>query len=272
MEKGLLFRTTTSKGNPEGRSALRNAYRAWWLKKRIEEIEGIGIERDLAGIPKIGVPQELLAPDAPPHLQASLDVFKEMGENIRNDEQACIIYPLVFDENGNERYRIELMSAAGSKQHDTSVVIERYARQIAMTVLADVILLGHEKVGSFALAESKADLLTSALEAWIEEICSVLNSHAVPRLFKLNGESLEYLPKITHGELGTIDIKALSETVSNLAGAGMRLFPDDQLENYIRDQAGWPEGDFEEQLPPQPAPPPPPQPIIAPPPEAAPAT
>ena len=51
IEKALLFRTTTNKNNPEGRSILRNAYRPWYFKRRIEEIEAIGIERDLAGFP-----------------------------------------------------------------------------------------------------------------------------------------------------------------------------------------------------------------------------
>lgn len=51
MEKALLFRTKSRKNNPEGRSILRNAYRSWYFKRRIQEIEGIGIERDLAGLP-----------------------------------------------------------------------------------------------------------------------------------------------------------------------------------------------------------------------------
>ena len=49
--KALLFRTTSDKNNPEGRSILRNAYRPWYFKRRIEEIEAIGVERDLAGFP-----------------------------------------------------------------------------------------------------------------------------------------------------------------------------------------------------------------------------
>ena len=49
LSKGLLFRTRVSRDNPEGKSLLRNAYRPWYFKKHIEEIEGIGIERDLAG-------------------------------------------------------------------------------------------------------------------------------------------------------------------------------------------------------------------------------
>ena len=53
VEKLLLFRTKSRKGSPEGRSILRNAYRDWYFKRRIQEIEGIGIERDLAGFPAV---------------------------------------------------------------------------------------------------------------------------------------------------------------------------------------------------------------------------
>ena len=53
MSKAMLFRTESVKDNPEGRSILRNAYRSWYFKRRIQEIEAIGIERDLAGLPVI---------------------------------------------------------------------------------------------------------------------------------------------------------------------------------------------------------------------------
>ena len=59
IEKALLFRTKIRKNNPEGRSILRNAYRPWYFKRRIQEIEGIGIERDLAGLPVLYAPEEL---------------------------------------------------------------------------------------------------------------------------------------------------------------------------------------------------------------------
>ena len=62
IEKCLLFRTTTVKGNPEGRSMLRNAYRPWYMKKRIEEFEAIGVERDLAGLPVGKVPASTSTP------------------------------------------------------------------------------------------------------------------------------------------------------------------------------------------------------------------
>ncbi|MGI6498023.1 MAG: hypothetical protein ACOX0U_04265 [Oscillospiraceae bacterium] len=53
----MIFRTKSRKGSPEGRSILRNAYRSWYFKRRIQEIEGIGIERDLAGFPTLTAPE-----------------------------------------------------------------------------------------------------------------------------------------------------------------------------------------------------------------------
>ena len=50
IEKAMLFRTKSRKGNPEGRSILRNAYRSWYFKRRIQEYEGIGIELSLIHI------------------------------------------------------------------------------------------------------------------------------------------------------------------------------------------------------------------------------
>ena len=40
IQKSLLFRTSVQRNNPEGFSLLRGAYRSWYFKKRIEEIEG----------------------------------------------------------------------------------------------------------------------------------------------------------------------------------------------------------------------------------------
>lgn len=56
IDKALHFRTKSRKNNPEGRSILRSAYRAWYFKRRIQEIEGVGIERDLAGLPTLTAP------------------------------------------------------------------------------------------------------------------------------------------------------------------------------------------------------------------------
>jgi len=242
IEKALLFRTTKTRDNPEGRSTLRSAYRSWYLKKRIEKVEAIGIERDLAGIPLIRVPAEMLSESASAEQKRTLDAFKRLGRNLRNDEQAAVVFPEARDDRGERLYDIELLGRGGtSKQFDTSKVIDRYNRLIAMTVLADFILLGHEKVGSFALSSDKTHLFATALGSFVGVIRDTMNQYAIPRLFALNPMLPGPQPKFVTGDIETPNLQELGAYVASLAGAGMDLFPDDALEGALRRAGNLPE-------------------------------
>jgi hypothetical protein len=244
MEKALLFRTTSHKNNPEGRSVLRSAFRPWYFKKHIETIEGIGIERDLAGLPIAWVPPELLSPNASPEDRQVLESIKRIVTNVRRDEQEGIVFPLVYDENGNKVYDFGLLSTGGTRQFNTDAVIARYDQRIAMTVLADFILLGHEQVGSFSLASSKTHLFSVALGTWLNVIAAQFNRIAIPRLFALNSFRLEKLPKLVPGDIEVPNLTELGDYITKLAGAGMDLFPDDKLEEYLRKVANLPKPEY----------------------------
>lgn len=241
MEKGLLFRTKVYKGNPEGRSVLRSAYVSWFYKKRIMQIEGTGIERDLAGFPVFWLPAEFLSPQATPEQKAVLHAFNELGKNIRRDKQEHLIMPLAYDSQGNKAYDFTLMSSGGARAFNTGDVIGRYNKEIAMSVLADFILLGHENVGSFALSSDKTDLFAVALGTFLDSIADVMNRYAVPRLFQLNGMDLKNLPKIVHEDIEDPPLDSLGTYITALSNAGVPLFPDDELEQYLRKIANLPE-------------------------------
>jgi len=240
IEKALLFRTSAHKNNPEGRSVLRNAYVPWYYKNRVQKIEAIGLERDLAGIPLIGVPPELLAKNATPAQKESLEAFKTLGKNVRRDEQHSIIFPLAFDDNGNQLYKFELAGPTRIKQFNTDTIIERYNKDIAIVGLADFILLGHEKVGSLALASSKTHLFAVAIGSYLDSIRDVLNSHAVPKLLAFNPGLTGELPAFVHGDIETPDLKDLAEYISKLAGVGA-LELDQELEAHLRRVGNLPE-------------------------------
>ena len=239
IEKMLLFRTTVHKGNPEGKSILRNSYRCWYFKKNIEMVEGIGIERDLAGLPVVWVPPEVLRKGSA-EASATFNAMQEIIRNIRRDEQEGVMMPLIYDEKGNKIYDLALLSTGGRRQFDTNAIVQRYDQRIAMTVMADFILLGHEKVGSFALSSSKTHLFSQALGAWLDSIAGIFNRYAIPRLFLLNGRRLTDLPKIVHGDIETPNLGELGKFIGELVGAGFDLFPDANLEDHIRSAAGFP--------------------------------
>jgi hypothetical protein len=241
ITKALLFRTTAVKGNPEGRSVLRGAYRAWMFKKRIEEIEAIGAERDLAGLPIAYVPAQMLADTATDAEQAAVNAIKDIVRNIKNDEQAGIVFPRAYDpETRQPVYELSLLSTGGRRQFDTESIIKRKNQEIAMTVLADFILLGHEAVGSYALGGGKINLFQLALQAWAQSIADVFNQFAVPRLLKVNSMDVKLAPKLVPKPIEDIDIAKLGAYFQQLAQAGAPIFPDETLEGWLRNQVGAP--------------------------------
>ena len=240
IEKLLLFRTTERKNNPEGRSILRTAYWPWYRRTHAENIEAIGVERDLAGLPVAEIPASYLAKNASAEQKSMVTYMKGLITAIRRDEQEGVVWPLEYDDKGNKRFTLSLLTAGGKRQFDTDAIILRYARWIAMTVLADFIMLGHEKVGSFALSNDKTDLFGVALGAWLDSIQSVINRFAVPRLFSLNAFAIEDTPMAMHGDVETPDLKALGDYITAISGAGAPLFPNAELEAFLLDAAGLP--------------------------------
>lgn len=235
-EKLLLFRTKSRKGNPEGRSILRNAYRSWYFKRRIQEIEGIGIERDLAGFPVLKAPEGMnIWDEDDPDMTAIRLLTEKIVQNIRRDSMEGLSLPAGWE--------LQLLSTGGRRQFDTNAIIERYDTRIAMTVLADFVLLGHQQVGSFALSSDKTELFSMAVGAYLDIICEVFNNQAIPTLIDLNGEHFSGItdyPTLEHGDIESADIQALASYIKDMTGVGV-LVPDDGIEDFVREAAGLPE-------------------------------
>jgi len=239
IEKSLLFRTTNQRNSPEGRSLLRNAYRPWRFKKTIEEIEAIGIERDLAGLPVAYVPPSMLSSTATSDEVAARNAIQNLVRGIKRNQNEGILFPLAFDEGGREMYKLTLLSSGGNRQFNTDAVVGRYDQRIAMTILADFILLGHEKVGSFALGSSKIDLFMTAIAQMTAQVADVMNKDAIPRLLKMNGMDPLRPPTLRVEELQTTDLQVLGDFITKMAGAGA-LQVDAGLDQFVRDLVGLP--------------------------------
>ena len=236
LTKAMLFRTKSQKDNPEGRSVLRNAYRSWYFKRRIQEIEGIGIERDLAGLPVITAPEGLdIWDENDPNITRMRAALESMVKNIRRDQAEGIVLPYGFD--------LTLLNSGGARQFNTSGIIDRYDTRIAMTVLADFIFLGHQQTGSFALSSDKTELFSLAIGSYLDIICETFNNKAIPALLEINGDhfaSITDFPKMKHGDIEDVDLTKLGAFIRDMTGIGI-LLPDDGLEDYIRMVAHLPE-------------------------------
>jgi hypothetical protein len=241
--KGLLFRSRPRRSNPEGYSILRPAYTSYFNLKNIQQLEAIGIERDLAGIPKLTPPEgvDLFAPGNSNLLAKA----QKMVSSVRRDEFEGLVMPTAG-------WLFELVSTGGARQIDTDAIIRRYEQRIAASMLADFVLLGQDAVGSFALASVKGDLFGLALDGIMDLITEVLNKQAVLPLLELNGMNTDDPPTIAHSSATQMDLAKVGQFLFDMAGAGAEIPWNRGLLETLFDEAGLPANFDEEKLEPIP--------------------
>ncbi|MGH6821925.1 MAG: phage portal protein family protein [Methylocella sp.] len=248
IEKCLLFRPLRHKNSPEGRSVLRNAYRKYYFVKRLEEQEAILFER-MSGLPVMRIPSAVLeaAGSGNADAVAALNSYKALVSNVRVDEQMGLVIPsdTYLGPNGPTavpmyEFKLETPSS-GRANLDAHTPIMRHTQGIFTSILADFIQMGHTSRGAQNLAETKVDLFMQSVEGWLNSIASVLNKFLLPRVWRLNAFPMEMLPTYNPEMAQRIDLGALSTYFADLAQAGMPLFPDGELEKWLREVAGAPE-------------------------------
>lgn len=237
INRALLFRTSSAKESPEGISMFRKAYRPWYFKRRLEEHEAIGAERDLAGMPKIGAPSRIMSPDATPDEALVYQMLQKLVTGVKRNEDEGLVFPNDRDDADNLIYEFELMRSAGARQIDVDKAIARKNQEIAISCLADWLLLGHEGVGSRALGSAKIDVFTAALDTWTDATADVINSHAAPRLLYVNGADPSRSPRLKPGSVTQVDVTEFI-TACRTAIDGQLIHPGPDDEDRAREILG----------------------------------
>lgn len=245
IEKAIHFTATTNKGNPEGRSILRNAYRPWFFKKNIQEQESIGIERELNGLPIVYIPDSILNGDSA-EAAAALRGYESLVRDVKFNEQGGIVLPSDpwRDAEGNvtnmRQVEFSLVTAGGTRAIDTDNVIKRYDMAIARTVIAQFLMMSQSgSKGGFAQSRNETDLFFRAVEGMVNNIASTINRQLIPKIWRINGLNQMIMPFIKPGRLDPVDIDQLGNFIKNLASAGFSLF-DPETEEFLREAGGLP--------------------------------
>ena len=230
IEKTVLYRTRVEKNNPEGRSLLRAAYLPYYFVKNIQSIEGIGIERDLAGLPWIKLPE---GADTNDTTASDFGIAKKTVRNIRRDEQAGLVTPFGWE--------FELVSTGGSRQIDTNSVIMRHESRMLMSALAQFLILGQDKVGAQALSSDFTDFFANSINATTDIIAETFTKFAAWRLLELNGLPTEGI-RLEHSPAGDVDVIMLADALQKAANY-VTWLPQDEI--WLRAVFGLPEVDQE---------------------------
>ena len=241
-KKFLLFRHAPQRDNPEGRSPLKSCYLPWKHRNIIEEYETIGVTKDLGGTPVIGIDVAYLAKATadPTSPEATVvNELKRQAASLHAGDQTFVITPLAYDNAGKELFKFELKGVdGGGKQYNTDEIVKRHDSKILMAFFADVLKLGSDQHGSFALADSKTSILAMGVEAHLRNIANTFNHDLIPQLYQLN--RWKYDPqtscKFTFGDIEKQDLDKLGSFLQRVTATGL-IRPSEKLEEKVRGMA-----------------------------------
>lgn len=246
--KFLLFRNGKHRGDPFGKSPLRDAYLAWRFLTQLEELEALGVAKDLNGIPVLRLPPQVLSADGSPENQDQRLYFENAIRNLQVGEQMGIILPALYDEQGKSLYDIELLSTDGKKNFDLNKIKEYYRGLIFISLFADILLQGNTNTGSFALGSIKNSLSGAYAERLISNIAEVIQNDLIRQTYEINSWPTDRMGKLDFDNLDNTDIESLSKYLQRVASVGL-LEKDRAVLNAVRQGIGI--DPLPEDLPPQ---------------------
>jgi len=236
--KFLLFRTGNHRGDPFGKSMLRDAYLAWRYLTVLEEIESNGVAKDLSGIPLLKLPPQYLSKDATPEQVAIRQYYERSMANLQVNQQSAMILPNAYDPDTRQPlFELSLLSMDGKKGFDTTKVKEYYKNMILTSLFADILIMGQSATGSFALGQIKNSLSGAMANTLAKEIKAVLNNDLVRQTYELNGWDASRACTIDFENLESSDLESFSKAVQRFASTSV-LEVDRSVLNRIRESIG----------------------------------
>ena len=237
MSKVLLFRAGKHRGDPFGKSPLREAYLAWRFLTALEDLEATSISKDVSGLPVLYLPPQYLSDDASDSQKAIRTYYENAMRNLQMNQQSAIILPQAFDDAKQPLFKLELLSFDGKKQFDISKVKEYYKNSIVTSLVSDVLLQGQSQVGSFALGNLKNSMSGAAAEMMTKTIRDVLNEDLIRQTYMLNNWNLERMGKLDYDNLDDINLEELSKSYQRYSSTGL-LELDREVLNAVRESVG----------------------------------
>lgn len=236
--KFLLFSADSVKGNPEGKSILKSIYLPYKQLSMLKDQLMLGISKDLAAIPIIGLPPKMMDANASPEDKAAYLAYQTLVNNVAAGTQRGIVMPLMYDQDSKlPLFDFKLLEAKGNSKFDLPSIIKQLQNDILVALSADVITMGSDVNGSFSIKDTKTNLCAMAVEHRLNEIRDVLNGDLLVQLYALNGWSQENMPTFEYGDIADVDSEAFSKLVQRVASVGL-LEIDREVLNKVRDVMG----------------------------------
>jgi hypothetical protein len=217
IEKLILFSNNKQGGNLEGRSVLRTAYRPWYFKSNLYNIDGIQKERHGMGFPIIHLP--------PGAKDSEISAAQELIRNVRTNEfgGAALKYGWLLEFADIKGQPVDVMKS-----------IEHHNGMILLNTMTQFLILGLEGTGGGrATSGALQDMFNKSLRYVGNLICDAFNLYCIPYLVGYNFQT-DRFPRLRVRNIGeTKDLQQWASAISNLA-AQQVITPDIETEQWVR--------------------------------------
>ena len=200
IEKLIIFTHNRKGGNLEGKSLLRTAYRSWYFKSNLYNIDGIQKERHGMGFPVVELP--------PGYKDADVLAATELVRNIRTNEHGGAVIP--------PKWILRFLELPGQPVNVLES-IEHHNGQIMLNTMTQFLLLGISGAGGGrATSGSQQDMFNKSLRYVANQICDAINLYCIPYLVGYNFTTDKF-PKLRARNLGeTKDLQQWASAMANL--------------------------------------------------------
>lgn len=247
----LLDDTLTD--SPEGMGWFRHLVEPAERLKQYLNLEKLGFERDLSGIPVGKAPITAIN-----RAVRAGSLSKEEGETLLNGIKDMVKMQvkqkdtgLVLDSQPYEtqtsdgsaissvaQWGIELLTGDPGSIKELGEAIERLNREMARVIGTENIFTGSEGFGSMALSKDKSSNLYLHVSSTLDEMVEQFTLDLIKPLWALNGFDAKLMPKLSHEEVAFKDVEQIAVVLKDLATAGAVLAPDDPAIIELREMLG----------------------------------
>jgi hypothetical protein len=243
--------------HPEGMGLYRHLVLTARRLKAFHDLEEIGFDTDLRGIPVAYGP--LAALDKMVEDEGGTEASKAkrtqyrkplidfINSHIRNRRQGLMFDSETYrssDERQTpspvKKWSVELLQGESSSFEAMTKAIVRLNQEMARILGVEHLLLGADGGGSLALGRAKVDVLFLTVQATQSELVEILERDWLGPIAELNGWEPDLVPSLAVAELRGEDVAAVTEALDTMARAGAVLQPDDPAINVVRDMVNLP--------------------------------
>lgn len=210
---------SSSPSAPMGHSAFDSAYTPWREKGLINDFLIMGVQKDMAGIPILEVPQRLLdaASDINSEAARTIEQLKDQMENLHAGDQSYMIMPSdTHADNGSgaKLYSITFKGVdGGGKSFDLEKLIDQRNRAIHKSLGALNINSAEQGSASYNSLEGQTNIQFHYVKGDCRVIDEMWNKQIFPLLLELNQIKVNPLdiPVWEHGEVQDVSLEEISK-------------------------------------------------------------